>query len=108
MKKIAIAAIVATFAATSFASVADAAQWRQRGWHNGYHHGWNHRAWRGGWHHGWRHHGWRAGWWGSPFWGGPRIVIGGPAYVGDYCFVKKVRRHDANGNTYIKRVRVCR
>ena len=32
-------------------------------------------GWHGGWHGGgWHHHGWG--------WGGPRIIIGGPAYYG--------------------------
>lgn len=36
-------------------------------------------AW-GGWHHGWRG------------WGGPRIVVGGPAYYGGYggCYVRRL------------------
>ena len=41
-------------------------------------------AW-GGWHHGW-HHGWG--------WGGPRVVIGGPAYYAGYgyggCYVRRL------------------
>ncbi|MHC2335045.1 MULTISPECIES: hypothetical protein [Bradyrhizobium] len=42
-------------------------------------------AW-GGWHGGW-HHGW---------WGGPRVIVGGPAYYGGYgygyggCYVRRV------------------
>jgi hypothetical protein len=111
MRKLAIGAMAAVVAALSLSTAAEASQWRHRGFHNGWHHGWNGgRHWRGGWHHGWRggwrHHGWRYGWRGG-YWGGPRIVIGGPVYDG-YCFVKKVRRHDENGNAYIKRVRVCR
>ena len=35
-------------------------------------------AWGGGWHHGWHHGGWG--------WGGPRIVVGGPAYYGGYGY----------------------
>jgi hypothetical protein len=40
-------------------------------------------AWEG-WHHGW-HHGWG--------WGGPRIVVGGPAYYGGGyggCYVRRL------------------
>jgi len=120
MRKLMIAAVAAIVAATSFATVADARdrgfQWRNghHGWHQGYR-GWRHgyRGWHGR-HYGWRHNGWRGrGYWGPGwgpgfgYWGGPVFVIGGPVYD-DYCFVKKVRRHDHNGNVYIKRVRVCR
>jgi hypothetical protein len=107
MRKLAIGAMAAVVAALSFSTSADAAVWRHRGFHSGWHHGW-HRGWHRGWHHGWRggwHHGWRGGYWGG-YWGGPTIVVG-PAYRG-YCFVKKVRRHDHNGNVYVKRIRVCR
>ena len=41
-------------------------------------------AW-GGWHHGGWHHGWG--------WGGPRIVVGGPAYYGGGyggCYVRRL------------------
>jgi hypothetical protein len=41
-------------------------------------------AW-GGWHHGGWHHGWG--------WGGPRIVVGGPAYYGSGyggCYVRRL------------------
>ena len=40
----------------------------------------------GGWHHGGWHHGWG--------WGGPHVVIGGPAYYGSYayggCYVRRL------------------
>jgi hypothetical protein len=45
-------------------------------------------AWGGGWHHGWHHGGWG--------WGGPRIVVGGPAYYGGGygygggCYVRRL------------------
>lgn len=43
-------------------------------------------GWHGGWHHGWHHGGWG--------WGGPRIVVGGPAYYGAYagggCYVRRL------------------
>jgi hypothetical protein len=42
-------------------------------------------AWDGGWHHGGWHHGWG--------WGGPRVVIGGPAYYGHGyggCYVRRL------------------
>ena len=40
-------------------------------------------AWDGGWHHGGWHHGWG--------WGGPRVVIGGPAYYGyGGCYVRRL------------------
>jgi hypothetical protein len=43
-------------------------------------------AWGGGWHHGW--HGHHGGW----GWGGPRVVIGGPAYAygGGGCYVRRL------------------
>jgi hypothetical protein len=41
-------------------------------------------AWGGGWHGG----GWHGGW------GGPRLLVGGPAYVGGYgyggCYVRRL------------------
>jgi len=43
-------------------------------------------AW-GGWHH---HGGWHHGGWG---WGGPRVVVGGPAYYaggGGGCYVRRL------------------
>ena len=41
-------------------------------------------AW-GGWHH---HGGWHHGGWG---WGGPRVVVGGPAYyAGGGCYVRRL------------------
>ena len=108
MKKFAFAALAAIVATVSLSTVASADsrnrddEWRRHGRHNdqGRHHdNWRNDGWR---HHGhWRNHGWRNG-----YWGGPRIVIA-PDY-GDYCFVKKVRRHDEWGNAYIKRIRVCR
>ena len=119
MKKFAIAALAAMVAVVSFSTVADARnrddQWRH---HQGRDHGdrndrnWRDRGWRHeGWRHdGWRHNGWRYGWrahgWRNGYWGGPSIVIA-PGYD-DYCFVKKVRDFDRDGNVYIKRIRVCR
>ncbi|MFL6839652.1 MAG: sulfur globule protein precursor [Bradyrhizobium sp.] len=42
----------------------------------------------GGWHHG--HGGWHHGW----GWGGPRVVVGGPAYYGygygGGCYVRRL------------------
>jgi hypothetical protein len=110
MKKIALAAVAAVVATLSLSSAADAGtNWRHRGFnHNGWNHGWNHNGWN---RHGWRHnhwgwnHGWRYGW-RAGYWGGPTIVVA-PGYS-DYCFVKKVRHYDDNGNLHIKRVRVCR
>jgi len=107
--------MAAVVAALSFSTSADARMWHNRGFHGGWHHGWNggwRHGWRGGWHRGWRggwHHGWRGGYWG-PYWGGvwgPTVVIG-PGYSDGYCFVKKVRHYDRDGNAYIRRVRVCR
>lgn len=49
----------------------------------------------------WRHHG---GWRHHNHWG---VVVVGPRYYGDYCFVKKIKRYDDWGNVYIKRVRIC-
>jgi hypothetical protein len=83
MKKFAIAAITAIVATVTLSSAAEAG-WRWRH----HHHGWHHR----------HHHG--------HWWGGPRIVIR-PAYYDDYCFTRKVVRHDRWGNVYIKRIRVC-
>jgi hypothetical protein len=48
----------------------------------------------------WKNHGWRH----HNHWG---VVVVSPRYYGDYCFVKKVKRYDAWGNLYVKRVRVC-
>ena len=45
-------------------------------------------AW-GGWHGGWHGGGWHHGW----GWGGPRFVVGGPAYYGggyDGCYVRRL------------------
>lgn len=110
MKKFALVAVAAALAATTFSVTAEAAQrWQHRGW-NGSHHGWNHRGWNHGRWHGGRHYGYRHGWRGGArwgYWGGPRVVIGVPVY-GRECFIKKVRRHDVNGHTFVKRVRVCR
>jgi hypothetical protein len=79
MKKLVVAALAAVVATVSLSSVAEAGwRWRHHGWH-GHHHN---------------------------YWGGPRIVIR-PAYYGDYCFIKKVRRYDDYGNVYVKRIRVC-
>ena len=42
-------------------------------------------AWGGGWHGGGWHHGWG--------WGGPRFVVGGPAYYAggyDGCYVRRL------------------
>ncbi|MDB5524425.1 MAG: hypothetical protein JWM58_2188 [Rhizobium sp.] len=110
MKKLAIIALSAVVATVSLSSFADARS-RDRGdeWRRNHS---DNRGWRGdrgrnhNWHrHGWRHNGWRGGW--RPgYWGGPRIIIA-PGY-NDYCFIKKVKRYDAYGNAYIKRVRVCR
>ena len=79
MKKFVVSALTALVAIVSLSSVAEA------GWK------WKHR-------HGWHGHHYRH-------WG-PRVVIR-PAYYGDYCFIKKVRRYDDWGNMYVKRVRVC-
>jgi hypothetical protein len=113
MRKLAIGAMAAIVAVLSISTSADAAMWRGRGFHGGWHHGWHH-GWRGGWHHGWRggwHHGWRGGYWGpgvviAPGWG---AYYGGydNGYYGDYCYVRKVRHYDRYGHAYIRRVRVC-
>jgi hypothetical protein len=126
MKKFIVAVLAAAVATLSLAADTEA---RGRGhqWHNsGQHQGWNNRGWHGrhaGWNgrHGWRgrHYGWRHNRWNdhggyyNNYYGG---YYGGYAgyygyddgYYGNYCFVKKVRRYDANGNVYIKRKRVCR
>ncbi|MBL0374323.1 sulfur globule protein precursor [Rhizobium sp. KVB221] len=94
MKKLLISAVAATVAALSFTADAQA---RNTGfkWHRGHGHGWHHGHGHGGY--------WGPGWgWG---WG-PTVVIGGGYYGGD-CYIKKVRRYDANGNPYVKRVRRC-
>ena len=78
MKKLIIAAVTAIVATVSLSSAAEAGWRRHHGWY-GHHH--------------------------NRFWG-PRIVIR-PVVYNDYCFVKKVRRYDAWGNLYIKRVNVC-
>jgi hypothetical protein len=128
MKKIVLGAIAAVFATLSLSSVAAAEsrgrseEWRhdggrqERGFDSGRrgndgrrhqdagrhddrrHDRWQHRG--AGHYYGWRGPGWRYG-----YWGGPRVVIA-PGYA-DYCFIKKVRRYDAWGNVYVKRVRVC-
>lgn len=47
-------------------------------------------AWHGG---GWHGSGWHGGWRGAG-WGGPRLFVGGPAYVGGYgyggCYVRRL------------------
>jgi hypothetical protein len=79
MKRFIVAAIVAIFAATSFAPVAEAGRgWK---WRHGYkhHHGWRHHGWRGH-HHGHYYghrHGWRYRYW------GPGVVVVGPGYYSD-------------------------
>ena len=46
-------------------------------------------AWGGGWHGGGWHGGWHRG-----GWGGPRLFVGGPAYVAGYgyggCYVRRL------------------
>jgi hypothetical protein len=37
----------------------------------------------------WGGHGWHRGWHGS-YWGGPRIVAGGPAYGYGGCYVRRL------------------
>ena len=46
-------------------------------------------AW-GGWHGGWHGDGWQGGW--HRGWGGPRFVVGGPAYFGGYggCYARRL------------------
>lgn len=55
---------------------------------------------------GWRHDGWRYNGWNGGYWG-PRVIIR-PGYYEPVCFIKKVRRYDAWGYPYVKRVRICR
>jgi hypothetical protein len=123
MKKIVLGAIAAVLATISLSSVAAAEsrgrseEWRHDGngrhdrgfessrrGNDGHRHqdARRHDRWQ---HNGGRHYGWRGPGWRYGYWGGPRVVIA-PGYA-DYCFIKKVRRYDAWGNLYIKRVRVC-
>lgn len=106
MKRLIIPVIAAAVAALSFGTAAEAAKWRWgggghwRGHGNGHWHGYRHNG------HRWYGHGrWRGRYW------GPGIVIApgyyGGGYYNDYCYVRKVRRYDAFGNAYIRRVRVC-
>jgi len=103
MKKLILPVIAAAVAALTFTTTAEAAKWR---WGGGGGH------WRG--HgHGYRHHGHRwygHGHWRGRYWG-PGVVIApgyyGGGYYDDYCYVRKVRRLDAYGNSYVRRVRVC-
>jgi Ni/Co efflux regulator RcnB len=80
---------------------------RDPGFHDGGRRHVDRHGWRGDRRH-WRHDGWRYGGYPGYYWGGPRVVIGGPVYIEPSCFKKKVYRTDAWGNVYIKRVRVCR
>lgn len=44
-------------------------------------------AWQGGWHGGGWHGAWHRGW----GWGGPRVVVAGPAFYGyGGCFVRRL------------------
>jgi hypothetical protein len=47
-------------------------------------------AFHGGWHGGWHGGGWHGGW--HRGWGGPRFIVGGPAYYGGYggCYVRRL------------------
>ena len=121
MKRLAIAALVAAFAALSFSTAADA---RGQGyWHQGWHgnQGWHgHHGWYGdrGWHG--HYHGWYGGWY--PYWGWPNIVLApgygydrysdgyyDDGYYDDYaaCYIKRVRHHDHYGHVYYRRIEVC-
>jgi hypothetical protein len=115
MKKIALTALAAAIAAGGLMTTAkadsrygdDDDQWRRHGQHDGGdwdgrrdddRHAWDERD-RDGWRwrddgDGWRFH-------------HPRYVYR-PHWREDFCFVKKIRRYDAWGNLYIKRVRICR
>ena len=68
MKKLALLAGVAAITVASIGS-AEAQRWRGGGWHGG------------GWHGGW---------------GGPRVLVGGPAYYDGYgyggCYVRRLVR----------------
>jgi hypothetical protein len=70
LRKLSLVAVAA--ASLGAAALAPTAASAQPGWHGGWH--------GGGWHHGWG-------------WGGPRIVLGGPAYYGySYggCYVRRL------------------
>lgn len=86
---------------------------RETGFRNRHHDGDRGRlddGWRyGGWHGEGRER-WRSEHWQHERWQNrhlrPRIYVE-PRWAHD-CFTKKVRRYDAWGNLYIKRVRICR
>ncbi|WP_137155817.1 hypothetical protein [Rhizobium sp. FKL33] len=126
MKKLVVTASAALIAILSVTGVASASDrrgseevWRHRaergdghrgrdpGFHDGGRRHADRHEWRGDRRY-WRHDGWRYGGYPGYYWGGPRVVIGGPVYVAPYCFKKKVYRTDAWGNVYVKRIRVCR
>ncbi|HVV42580.1 MAG TPA: sulfur globule protein precursor [Nitrobacter sp.] len=69
-RKITLAAVAAAaLGATALAPTTASAA----GWHHGWHGGWH-----GGWHHGWG-------------WGGPRVIVGVPAYYGyGGCYVRRL------------------
>ena len=70
-RKIALAAVAAAaLGATALAPTAASAA--------GWHHGWHGGGWHGGYHRGWG-------------WGGPRVVVGGPAYYGyGGCYTRRL------------------
>ncbi|MCW2359659.1 MULTISPECIES: sulfur globule protein precursor [Bradyrhizobium] len=70
LRKLSLAAIAAVSLGAAALPPTSASAW-----------GGGHGGWHGGWHHGW--------------WGGPRVIVGGPAYYGGYgygggCYVRRV------------------
>jgi len=59
LRKLSLVAVAAASLGAAALAPTSASAWD--GWHGGWH--------GGGWHHGWG-------------WGGPRIIVGGPAYYG--------------------------
>ena len=71
LRKIGLVVVAAASLGAAALAPTSASAWHGGGWHGG--------SWHGGWHRGW---------------GGARVFVGGPAYVGGYgtsgCYVRRL------------------
>jgi hypothetical protein len=69
LRKLSLVAVAAASLGAAALAPTSASAWNGHGWHGG---------WHGGWHRGWG-------------WGGPRVVLSGPAYYGyGGCYVRRL------------------
>ena len=64
LRKLSLVAVAAASLGAAALAPTSASAWGGHGWHGGWHHGWG--------------------------WGGPRIVVGGPAYGYGGCYARRL------------------